>query len=85
MRYIILEPCAYPEGGHNIESCLRFARKLEKEKYHISEFWVAGKSSKIKSQNYKIFKINKLYIQLFEDNFSSTVGYIIFSSVIKFL
>ena len=85
MRYIILEPCAYPEAGHNIESCLRFARKLEKEKNHIAEFWVAGSTKKISSNNYKVSKINKLYIQLFEERFSAVFVHFVFRSIIKVL
>lgn len=51
MRYLIIEPCAYPDGGHNIESCLRFSNALEENGSKIEELWIAGNPKKYQIPN----------------------------------
>ena len=86
-KWIIVDPCCYPDGGHNIDSCLRFAKQIENSGGAIHEFWLAGNSKSISNKGYNVKKLPKLYVQLMEEGYQTKYKYKfyqIFMLVIKF-
>ena len=53
MRAFIIDPTAYPHGGHNLNSCIRFANHLQSEGYRDITLWIAGEITGIQKLGYK--------------------------------
>lgn len=84
-KWIIVDPCCYPDGGHNLDSCLRFAKKIENSGGEILEFWLAGNSKIISDRGYCVQKLPKLYVQLLEEGYQTKYAHKLYVIFLQFL
>lgn len=80
---IIIDPCCYPKGGHNVDCCLRFSSKLKNLGIETSEFWIAGDKSKFEKRDFKTKSIPKIYPQLLSESFESRTKNILFATFLN--
>jgi len=82
-KVLIVDPACHSQAGHNVDSVLRFAKKLNDQ--YLVEFAISGVSNKIKNSGFKTYNIPNLYPSLYLDILNYTWVTILYSRYLKLL
>ena len=83
-KIVILDPACHTEYGHNVQSCLRFAKFYESKGYDIF-FVAAGKLKLLKEHSKNVISIPQLYPFLYSDESPSRIFNVSYRCFFEFM